>query len=161
MRGIDTSAAEVAKARAAGHDIIQADAETYLSDRRWDVVMAGDVIEHLSNPGRFLDCARANLREGGILVVSTPNTYCLRELARVVAGLTNDPPVNPEHSCAFTPTTLRALCARHGFQQVSLDYTNIPYGPRKRRLIKLLLALNAAATAPLPRFRQTMVAVFR
>lgn len=161
VSGIDISATEVAKARAAGHDIIQADAETYRTERSWDVVMAGDVIEHLSNPGRFLDCARANLRPGGRLILSTPNTYGLSELFWVLARLTNDPPANAEHTCDFTPTTLRALCARHGFTQEALHYVNIPFSPGKRRSLRWLMAVNIALTKPVPRFRQTMVAVFR
>jgi 2-polyprenyl-3-methyl-5-hydroxy-6-metoxy-1,4-benzoquinol methylase len=161
VTGIDNSAAEVAKARAAGHDILHADAETYRADRPWDVVMAGDVIEHLSNPGRFLDCARANLRPGGRLVISTPNTYALSELFWVLARLSNDTPVNAEHTCTFTPTTLRTLCARHGFTPEAMHYVNIPFGPGKRRWIRWLMAVNGVLTAPVPRFRQTMVAVFR
>jgi SAM-dependent methyltransferase len=161
VAGIDISAAEVAKARAAGHDIIHADAETYRAGRRFDVVMAGDVIEHLSNPGLFLDCSRANLRPGGRLVLATPNTYALSELFGVVSGFTNDPPAHPEHSCTFTPTMLRALCARYGFEQEALHYINIPFGPGKRRTLRWLIAMNAALTRPVPRFRQTMVAVFK
>jgi SAM-dependent methyltransferase len=161
VTGIDNAAAEVAKARAAGHDIIHADAETYRSDRLWDVVMAGDVIEHLSNPGRFLDSARANLRPGGRLVISTPNTYALRELFWVLARFSNDTPVNAEHTCTFTPTTLNTLCARHGFTPEAMHYVNIPFGPGKRRSLRWLLAINGALTARVPRFRQTMVAVFR
>lgn len=159
--GIDTLAGEVAKARAAGHDIRHADAETYRHDQGCDVVLAGDVIEHLSNPGLFLDCARANLRPGGRLVLATPNIYALSELYFVIGGFTNDPPMHPEHSCGFTPKMLCSLCARYGFTLEAMHYVNIPFGPGKRRWLRWLLAMNEAMTKPLPRFRQTMVAVFR
>jgi 2-polyprenyl-3-methyl-5-hydroxy-6-metoxy-1,4-benzoquinol methylase len=39
----------------------------------FDVVLLGEVIEHVANPERLLDDAASLLREGGILVLTTPN----------------------------------------------------------------------------------------
>jgi SAM-dependent methyltransferase len=158
--GIDIARREVAKARAAGYDIREADAETFVStDRTFDVVFAGDLIEHLSNPGAFLACAHRNLRPDGRLLLVTPNTYGLRELFLAVAGLTNDPPVHAQHTAYFTPTTLRELARRHGFALTRVRYVNIRY--RARPPVQLaLLAVNRILTAPFPRARQTMILEF-
>jgi 2-polyprenyl-3-methyl-5-hydroxy-6-metoxy-1,4-benzoquinol methylase len=42
-------------------------------DRRFDVVLAQDVLEHVSEPGLFLRSAYDCLRPGGWLIVDTPN----------------------------------------------------------------------------------------
>jgi 2-polyprenyl-3-methyl-5-hydroxy-6-metoxy-1,4-benzoquinol methylase len=42
-------------------------------DRRFDVVLAQDVLEHVSEPGVFLRSAYDCLRPGGSLIVDTPN----------------------------------------------------------------------------------------
>jgi len=159
VRGVDIEAAEVAKAQAAGYPIVEGNAETYRSDRRHDVVTALDIIEHLSNPGRFLERARENLKPGGLLVLATPNAFSFRELTRVFGGFTNDPRVHPQHVCFFTPRTLKELARRAGFTLKAERYVNVGYRnvtPLKRAL----LGLNDGVTRLAPRFRQTMVLVF-
>src|SRR5207253_10239263 len=42
-------------------------------DRSFDVVICGDLIEHLRDPERFLVRVRPLLRPGGRLVLTTPN----------------------------------------------------------------------------------------
>jgi SAM-dependent methyltransferase len=43
--------------------------------RKYDAIVSCEGIEHLGNPRQFLDSARACLRVGGILVVTTPNIW--------------------------------------------------------------------------------------
>ncbi len=160
VRGIDIARKQVRAARKAGYDIRVADAEHYRAERRFEVVLASDLIEHLSNPGMFLACARANLEPGGRLVLVTPNGYCLRELYMVVSGWTNDPDVHWQHVCYFTPRTLTALAARAGFALEEIRYANVRYA-QVSRFQRLLLGLNRGFCRLFPRFSQTMILVFR
>jgi len=53
-----------------------------LSDGSADVVVSFETIEHVPNPGRFLDeCARV-LAPGGMLIISTPNKSIYGRLAQ-------------------------------------------------------------------------------
>lgn len=159
IQGVDVEPEQVARAQAAGYPIVQGDAEIFLAENPVDVVLATDLIEHLSNPGKFMETAQRNLVPGGKLVLSTPNAYCLRELFRVYFGWTNDPPVHPQHVCYYTPTTLRALAARYGFRFQEISYANMHY-ERVTRLQRVLLAYNRMVCRFWPRFSQTMVLVF-
>ena len=160
LKGFDRAAAEVAQARAEGHDIEIGDAETYIAAEQYDVVFAGDLIEHLSNPGLFLDCAYKNLTPTGLLIIATPNAYSFAKLARIVGRLTNEPPVNPEHTCYFTPQTLQQLVVRHAFTRDRVEYCDFQYGPSHGSTRKRLqLAINSTLSGLLPSFSQTMLAV--
>jgi len=51
-----------------------------------DVVVAGEIIEHLINPFRFLLEVRRILKPGGTLVLSTPNIVDVKSRIKVVFG---------------------------------------------------------------------------
>ena len=60
-----------------------------------DLVVAGEVIEHLDDPGSFLDGLHALVAPGGLLVVTTPNAAGLVNAARRCSATTR----------STTPTT--------------------------------------------------------
>ncbi len=47
--------------------------ETIDLSEKFEVVVAGDVLEHVSNQGLFLDNIRNHLSDGGKLIITTPN----------------------------------------------------------------------------------------
>lgn len=77
--GIDI-APEVATLRHEGYVVYRMNAEDFHLNERFDIIYAGDVIEHLSNPGRFLECSSKHLTDGGEIVESTPNPYFLTNI---------------------------------------------------------------------------------
>jgi SAM-dependent methyltransferase len=161
IKGFDLLADDVKEAQEDGFDIDVGDAEEYVASEPYEVVFAGDLIEHLSNPGRFLACCHQNLVDGGQLILSTPNTYSFAKLSRVIIRRTNEPPVNPEHAFYFTPQTLGQLVTRHGFRLVTVKYCELDYAAdHGNGLKRAQLALNAKLSSWIPRFSQTMVVVF-
>jgi 2-polyprenyl-3-methyl-5-hydroxy-6-metoxy-1,4-benzoquinol methylase len=78
----------------------------------FDVVVAGEIIEHLKNPGNFLRTAKSVLKPNGRLVITTTNAFCLRRLMRV--ALVSES-IHPDHNFYFSHTTLRHLVAACGF----------------------------------------------
>jgi SAM-dependent methyltransferase len=161
IKGFDLLAVEVDAARADGWNIDVGDAESYVASEPVDVVFAGELIEHLSNPGRFFECSLKNLRSGGQLVITTPNAFSFAKLARVIARRTNEPPVNPEHTCYYTPQTLSHLASRFGFRLVDLQYCDLDYAEGYgSRWNRAQLKVNSMLSGAVPRFSQTMVLVF-
>lgn len=55
-------------------------------DDSFDLVFAGEVLEHLLYPNEFLERAAAVLRKGGLLLLSTPNLTAWHNRALVVFG---------------------------------------------------------------------------
>ena len=82
--GVDYLPEEVQKMQAEGYEVLCADVESMDLGQTFDVVVAGDIIEHLSNPGAFLTRARAHLNPGGLLLVTTPNPVTLERYFRVL-----------------------------------------------------------------------------
>lgn len=117
-RGLDLYEKGVAYLRAQGYDVALGNAESMDLDDTFEVVTAGELIEHLSNPGSFLASARRHLAPGGILVLSTPNPWYWRFVVKSVFSWDVRP--NPEHVSWFCGATLRTLLARYDFEVVEI-----------------------------------------
>lgn len=84
----------------------------------FDVICNLENLEHLSEPGRFLDRALDLLEPEGIFVASTPN----RETVNRLRGLRSDAaPANPFHSHEFSEEEFRALLVSR-FRDVTFFY---------------------------------------
>ncbi len=119
--GIDTDADGVARARAAGYeahlaDCTDRDQVEALELEPGDIVLAGEVIEHVDAPGPFLGGLRSLCRDDGRLVVTTPNAYGLVNVAATVVRRVE---LNhPDHVVMFTWRTLTELMRRRGWNPV-------------------------------------------
>jgi SAM-dependent methyltransferase len=122
--GIEVSEEQVEALRAEGFDIRLGDAENFDLGEAFDVIVAGELIEHLSNPGLFLDRARSHLRPGGILALTTPNRYSAQSILAVLLTGAHPPYRKPlaKHVAYFDGDSLPALLERHGFHNVTVSY---------------------------------------
>jgi SAM-dependent methyltransferase len=89
-----------------------------LEDESFDVVVVGELLEHLPLPERTVAEARRVLRPGGRLVGSVPNAYRLK--ARLTFLLGHAPERDPTHLHMFSPADVRRLLA--GFEHVQLRF---------------------------------------
>ena len=71
--GIDINTSNVERLKRLGYDNIYiASAETFELQQQFDTIIAGELIEHLANPGLFLQQARKHLAPNGRIVITTP-----------------------------------------------------------------------------------------
>lgn len=83
----------------------------YVAGAPWDLIVCGETLEHLSNPGWFL--TRLKRQYGGVpVIVTVPNAFAATGSAHLRRGVEN---VNRDHVAWYSPTTLRTLLQRHGF----------------------------------------------
>lgn len=87
--------------------IVEGNVETVDLNRKFDLIIAGEIIEHLSNPGIFLDNMKKHLKNDGQLLITTPNAKSFAYL--FFKG-------NSEHTCWYCRNTLNQLLKRHGFK---------------------------------------------
>ena len=94
-------------------------------DIRFDIIIAGELIEHLDNPGLFLRGVSRFMRpDNTILIITVPNAFSLRHFLAVI--LRSIELVMQDHNFYFSYTNLYSLLERHGFQILELlPYYNI------------------------------------
>ena len=78
----------------------------------FDIVIAGEIFEHLSNPGKALDCIRSTIKSSSVLVITVPNAYSIKGFLRAVM---KHELIHPDHILHHSPHTLKTLLERHGF----------------------------------------------
>lgn len=125
--GVDIWREEIEKRKTMGYNVVWGNVERMSLERTFDVIVASDLIEHLANPGLFLERAREHLRDRGLLCLVTPNAHSLNTSAKGFLGFRAA--VNPEHTCWYDPTTLRQLLARYGFRPVEEYWQDYVKGP--------------------------------
>jgi len=122
--GLDVDAPGVELARAQGYeaqvvDLQDAAAVDALGLAPADLIVAGEIIEHVDAPGPFLRAVRPLLKPDGRLVVTTPNAY---RAAGVLAPLLGGELIHPDHVGIHSIHTLRTLAERTGYRVVELGY---------------------------------------
>lgn len=115
VMGIDINKVFVKKMNENGYKAVLGNAENFSLDRRFDSIVAGEVIEHLSNPGLFLERAKNHLKPGGRLIITTPYPF---SALNILYSLLKYPKTcsNPEHTMWFCPSTFMELAYRYGFK---------------------------------------------
>lgn len=99
---------------------MKGNAENFSFNKKFDIIFAGDLIEHLSNPGNFLETVKEHLEKNGKLVITTPNTFNLYNIIEKI--FKNEPTVNKDHICYFNYKTIKVLLERYDLKIVEKSY---------------------------------------
>ena len=82
--GVDIDEAVIVAMKAEGFNVQADDAETMNLGRRFQVIIAGDIIEHLPNPGLFLTNMHRHLEDDGELLITTPNPFKFKQVLKIL-----------------------------------------------------------------------------
>jgi 2-polyprenyl-3-methyl-5-hydroxy-6-metoxy-1,4-benzoquinol methylase len=109
--GIDIQQNGIAQLQERGYRVVCADAASVALGDRFDVIVAGEILEHLDNPGQFLSNMRRHLAPGGMLILTTPNVFYVLHF---IESIFCSPPKrwNYEHVCWYCSFTLNNLLTR-------------------------------------------------
>jgi 2-polyprenyl-3-methyl-5-hydroxy-6-metoxy-1,4-benzoquinol methylase len=89
----------------------------------FDVIVAGEILEHLPCPGSFLVSAHGVLEEEGQLIVTTTNAYCMRRFIRIAFGKES---VHVDHVAYYSHSTLNRLAEMYDYTVVEQCSYRIP-----------------------------------
>lgn len=82
----------------------------------FDVIVAGEMVEHLNNPGLFLTGIQRFMNAETKLIITTVNAYCAFRMLhyglRGKGGVAE--PVHPDHVAYYSYSTLKLLVERAG-----------------------------------------------
>jgi SAM-dependent methyltransferase len=135
LLGIDEDISGIEQMIKDGYNVIVADAEKLNLEKKFDCIVAGELIEHLSNPGLFLESARNHLKEQGTLIITTANAFGIVNFFRILRNKRIK--VHAEHTCWYDPVTLTQLLSRYSFQPEQIYFSNKTRWYRKRYFYKL------------------------
>lgn len=110
-------------------------------DKKFDVIVCGEMIEHLSNPGLMLEKIKKFMHDRSILIITTPNPYSQQRVRLIQKDNLERNWLNEEHTMWFTYETLKHLLQRLGFQEVEYKYYDIipkPPGTIKKSIVRLI-----------------------
>ena len=127
--GLELDPTAAAEAREVCDEVLVGDVETMelpFEPGSFDVVLCGDLIEHLRDPEAFLARVRPFLRADGRLVLTTPNVANWAMRLGLLAGrwrYTERGILDRTHTHLFTRSTLVETLERAGYRVVELDFT--------------------------------------
>ena len=92
---------------------------------KFDTIVAGEVIEHISNPTQFLTNCYKLLNKKGKLILTTPNATSLLHLKNPSWCVLHDRKEEAlSHIHTFTSGMLKFLFERRGFKNIKISYLN-------------------------------------
>lgn len=131
-------------------------------DKQFDVIIAGEMIEHLNNPGEFLSGIKRFMNRDTQLVITTINAYSgMRFFVYGLRGRSGSlEPVHPDHVAYYSYSTLKLLVERHGFEVASFMFYDLgeehrPHNGRLRNLV------NDVCVKIAPQWADGVIAVCR
>lgn len=136
--GVDLLEREVKVLQLGGYNAIYADVNQCIDiEDRFDVIVVGNLIEHLSNFDGLLMNVDRLVKPDGCVLISTANPFYSEQY--FYSAFKNDILINPEHTCWIDPVALDQLVRRHGFSTQSVYWIKekwalsevICNGPRK------------------------------
>ncbi len=138
--GIDVAAEPLRRARVRHPELdlrqVRAERAWPLKDASFDVVWAGEVIEHVADTAGWLSEVRRVLRSGGSLLLSTPGHGRLQMLWWALARSAFEAHFDPrgDHLRFYTRRTLTELLEDFGFHEVDVRGAGGPPGARRQLL---------------------------
>ncbi|MBI4470316.1 MAG: methyltransferase domain-containing protein [Acidobacteria bacterium] len=113
--GADVLADDVRLLQNKGFEVVQLDITRETLPRQFDVIVCGEVIEHVGNPEALLANCRRMLRPNGRLYLTTPNPWYVNYVLKYVFSA--QPVVDSiEHVAWYDPGVLAELAGRAGFR---------------------------------------------
>jgi SAM-dependent methyltransferase len=147
---VDAKALELLRRALPGERFVLADVTAGVPEEergRYDLVIAGEVLEHVPDADSFLRGCATLLAPGGRLCVTVPNACSPKIGLRSLLGRES---VHPDHRVYYGPRTLARTLEGAGYEPAELLSTFAPVAGRAGRMIvnPLLRAAHRFSQGP-------------
>jgi len=140
--GIDISKKAIAFARKHyGTHFHVARFETFRKKKKYDLIFANELIEHLPDPRAFLKSCLSLLAKRGVILITTPNKGHTKKLG---VWATDLPPV---HMTLFSRKSFRVFARQHNLR-VQFSELRQYASTQENRLVRILLRSEFAEVYP-------------
>jgi 2-polyprenyl-3-methyl-5-hydroxy-6-metoxy-1,4-benzoquinol methylase len=153
IKSVELDSEKVSKFTSQGYDVVYGDVQDFRLQDKYDVILAGEIIEHVNNAGLMLTCALNHLNNDGVIIITTPNLYSINLLLR---GLLQGGNVElfHEHSLGFTEPLIKELLTRYNLEIKEFTFFNSRVPTLKNKILNFL-------TGFCPRWKEYMFIVAR
>jgi hypothetical protein len=105
------------------HGDILTDVFDNITERNWDYVVLGEIVEHLDNPVNFLTAFKTKYgRHVSRFIITVPNIYNKRQFINM---LNYREVINSDHRFWFTPYTISKILVSAGYIPEIISYANL------------------------------------
>lgn len=129
--GLDVLKDEVERLNKVGYNIMCGNVENIdkiqFPINKFDVIVCGELIEHLSNPGLFLTNVKKIMDYKTLLIITTPNVYSRQRIELMLNNKYEKEWLNKQHKCWYSFETLKQLLISYDYQEVSWGYYSSPF----------------------------------
>lgn len=91
-------------------------------DKKFDVIVCGELIEHIANPGLMMDGLKRFMNKDSKLIITTPNPWRDLWVNHIFSNNDEKNWLNKEHVSWYSYQTLKQLLERYSYKEVSYDY---------------------------------------
>jgi len=145
--GVDVDSEGIEQMLKMGYkDVYCADFESWIFDEKFDVIVLGEIIEHIDNCGLFLQSVMRFCTPETEVVITTPNNYYFLFWIYSFFGKES---IHPDHNYLFSFNSIRSLLGKFNFEikenivlWEKVDFTRVSDTPFRRagkRLAAFLL----------------------
>jgi 2-polyprenyl-3-methyl-5-hydroxy-6-metoxy-1,4-benzoquinol methylase len=97
-----------------GYNIIEGNVEKLEVGGFYDIIIAGELLEHLTNHKGFSQSIESHLKPNGYLIMTMPNGNSVNYIFQTL--IFKHELDAWDHTCFFTPTTLNTMLTKCGFR---------------------------------------------
>lgn len=129
--GLDLLAEDARILREHGFNIVHGNAENFDLGRQFDTIICGDIIEHLSNIGSFLNSVARHMGSGSICVITTPNAFDIEQT--MLALFHGRVAANAQHTVWLDPQVMYEAVSRSPLSIVGFYWIRTRFERKVRR----------------------------
>lgn len=101
--------------------VIYADATNMNLNKKFDVIVGGELIEHIANLDGFIKSIKKHMKKDTKIILTTPNVFKFKNLIKAVRG--KKAFKHPDHVVYFDEGTIKELLSRYDLKVLRIEYS--------------------------------------